>query len=142
MAICWENLYHAQELQKEAHDKSVKPGSYAPGDKVWLNSKYIKTKQNRKLEANFFRPFQVLHPVGKQAYKLKLPKKWRIHNIFHVLLLKQDTTRKERMDENVTKLEFDAGDSKEYKVEAIWNSTVYAIESESGLLPGSYYLVA
>ena len=36
--------------------------------------------------------------------------------------LEQDITRKERVDENVTKLEFDTGNSKEYKVEAIWNS--------------------
>ena len=44
MSICRENLYHAQELQKQAHNKVVKPKSYAPGNKVWLNSKYIKTK--------------------------------------------------------------------------------------------------
>ena len=44
MIVCRENLHHAQELQKRAHDKGVKPRSYAPGDKVWLNSKYIKTK--------------------------------------------------------------------------------------------------
>ena len=44
MIVCRENLHHAQELQKRAHDKSVKPRSYSPGDKVWLNSKYIKTK--------------------------------------------------------------------------------------------------
>ena len=84
MTICRENLHHAQELQKQAHDKGVKPRSYAPGNKVWLNSKYIKTKQNRKLEAKFFGPFRVLYPVGKQVYKLKLPKKWKIHNVFHV----------------------------------------------------------
>ena len=58
--VCRENLYHAQELQKRAHDKGVKPRSYAPDKKVWLNSKYIKTKHNRKLEAKFFGPFQVL----------------------------------------------------------------------------------
>ena len=52
-----KNLHNAQELQKQAHDKSVKPRSYAPSDKVWLNSKYIKTKQNWKLEAKFFGPF-------------------------------------------------------------------------------------
>ena len=75
MTVCRENLHHAQELQKQAHDKGGKPKSYAHGNKVWLNSKYIKIKQNRKLEAKFFRPFWVLHPVGKQAYKLKVLKK-------------------------------------------------------------------
>ena len=84
MIVCRENLHHAQELQKRAHDKGVKPRSYAPGEKVWLNSKYIKTKRNRKLEAKFFGLFQVLHLVGKQAYKLELLKKWRIHDVFHM----------------------------------------------------------
>ena len=85
--ICRENLHQAQELQKQAHDKGVKPRNYAPNDKVWLNSKYIKTKHNRKLKAKLFGPFQVLYPVGKQAYKLELSRKWRIHDVFHVLLL-------------------------------------------------------
>ena len=44
MIVCQENLHHAQELQKRAYDKGVKPRSYTLGDKVWLNSKYIKTK--------------------------------------------------------------------------------------------------
>ena len=75
MIVCQENLYHTQELQKRIHNKRVKPWSYAPGKKVWLNSKYIKTKRNRKLEIKFFEPFRVLHSVGKQAYKLELSKK-------------------------------------------------------------------
>ena len=75
MTVCRENLHHAQKLQKRAYNKGVKPRSYAPGEKVWLNSKYIKIKCNRKLEAKFFGPFQVLHPVEKQAYKLELPKR-------------------------------------------------------------------
>ena len=87
MIVCCENLHHAQKLQKQAHNKDVKLRSYAPYDKVWWNSKYIKTKQNRKLKAKFFGPFQVLHPVRKQAYKLELPKKWRIHDVFYMLLL-------------------------------------------------------
>ena len=70
--ICEQNLLYAQKLQKKAHDKGMKPQSYAPEDKVWLNSKYIKTKQNRKLEAKFFGPFQILHSVRKQIYKLDL----------------------------------------------------------------------
>ena len=65
MVTCHNNLQHAQELQKRAHDTGVKPRSYAPNSKVWLNSKYIKTKLNTKLEAKFFGPFRVLYPVGK-----------------------------------------------------------------------------
>ncbi len=87
MTICRVNLQYAHELQKRYHNKHAKPRSYALGEKVWLNSKYIKTKRNLKLEAKFFGLFRVLHPVGKQAYKLELPKKWRIYDIFHVSLL-------------------------------------------------------
>ena len=87
MAACQQNLHHVQKLQKQAHNKGVKLQSYAPGDKIWLNSKHLKTKWNCKLEAKFLGFFQVLYPVGKQAYKLKLAKKWRIHNVFHILLL-------------------------------------------------------
>ena len=55
-------------------------------------------------------------------------------------LLKQNTTRKGLVNENATKLE--AGDSKEYKVEAIWDSVIFARKSESGHLPGLYYLLS
>ena len=126
--ICRENLYQAQELQKRAYNKGVKPQSYAPSEKVWLNSKFIKTKRNRKLEAKFFGPFQVLHSVGKQAYKLELPRNWRIHNIFHVSPLEHDTTRKGR---EFSVLEFEPGDNdKEYKVEAIRDSAVYVKKAD------------
>ena len=85
--VCQENFYYAQEIQKRAYNKGVKPKSYALNDKIWLNSKYIKTKYNQKLKAKFFGPFRVLHPVGKHAFKLELLGKWRIHNIFYMLLL-------------------------------------------------------
>ena len=75
MTVCQQNLHYAQELQKRGHNKGVTPQSYAPGEKVWLSSKYLKTKRNRKLEVKFLGPFRVLHPVGKQTYKLELPKK-------------------------------------------------------------------
>ena len=59
-----------------------------------------------------------------------------------MLLLKQDTTKKKRVHEE-NKEELDASDnSREYKVEAIWDNTVYAKELESGHLPGLYYLVS
>ena len=109
-----------------------------------MNSKYIKTKQNRNLEAKFFGPFRVLHPVKKQAYKIKLFKEWKIHDVFHVSLLEQDTTRKGRVDENVRQIYFDIGNNEggEFEVGAIQVSVVYAREFEAGYLPGLYYLVS
>ena len=55
--VCRQNLLHTKDLQKQAYNKGVKPCSYAPVEKVWLNSKYIKMKRNRKLEAKYFGPF-------------------------------------------------------------------------------------
>ena len=65
--VCCQNLFYALKLQKRANDKGVKSQSYTPGEKVWLDSKYIKTKRNKKLESKFFWPFRVLHAIGKQA---------------------------------------------------------------------------
>ena len=141
MIICQKNFHHAQELQNRAHDKGVKPRSYASSEKVWLNSKYIKTKRNWKLEAKFFGPFRVFHLVGKQAYKLELPEKWRIHDVFHVSLQEQDSTKKGRVHEENAE-ELDNDDDGKYKVEAIRDNAVYAKESELGHLPGLYYLVS
>ena len=74
MAAYRENLQYAQKLQKRAHNKGSKPKSYALSKKIWLNSKYIKTKYNWILEAKFFEFVQVLYSVDSQAYKLKLSK--------------------------------------------------------------------
>ena len=127
---------------KKTHDKSVKLWSYALREKIWLNSKYIKIKQNQKLETKFFGPFQILYPIRKQAYKLDLSIKWKIHNVFYVLLLEQNTTRKRRINElfSELKLEFDIGNYKEYEVKTIKNSAVYVKKAKKHLL-GLYYLV-
>ncbi len=100
--------------------------------------------RNKKLESKFFRPFQIFHVVEKQAYKLELPTKWKIHDVFHISLLEQDTTRKRRVDNKaLLKLEkeFEAGGDKEYEVEAIIDSTVYGQLVNSNQMLGLYYLV-
>ena len=117
MIVCRKNLYQAQELQKQAQNKGVKPRSYTPGKKVWLNSKFIVTKHNCKLKAKFFGPFWVLHFVGKQVYKLEFPRNWRIYNVFYLSLLEQESTRKWR-EFSIRKFE-QGNDNNEYKVEAI-----------------------
>lgn len=46
MMVWRKKLFYTQKLQKQAYNKSIKPRNYAFGDKVLLNNKYIKTKQN------------------------------------------------------------------------------------------------
>ena len=48
------------------------------------------------------------------------------------------------MDEEIRQMEFNTGDDEngEYKVEAIWDSAVYARKSKSGHLSGLYSLVS
>ena len=118
--------------------------SYAPGEKVWLKSKYIKTKCNQKLEAKLIGLFRVLYPLDSQAYQFKLPKPKKINKVFLLFSLDQDNKKKRQVDEKIVKkLEFKSGsNSKEYKVEGICNSAVYAEESEVSYLSGLYHLVS
>lgn len=56
--------------------------------------------------------------MEKQVYKLKLLKKWRIHDVFYISLLKKNITKKRWVDKDVT--EFEVGsNNKDYKVEKI-----------------------
>ena len=61
----------------------------------------------------------MLHLISKQAYKVKLPKRWRIHNIIHMSLLEYNTTIKKQMEKKITELEFETSNSKDYKVNTI-----------------------
>ena len=45
--------------------KSNKLKSYNLSDKFWLSNKYLKTKQNQKLEIMFFDLFQILYSIRK-----------------------------------------------------------------------------
>ena len=83
----------------------------------------------------------MLHPISNQAYKLKLPKKWRIYNVFYISLLEQNTPKKRRVNNTQLDFEFEANDNKKYEVDGIWDSAVYARESATRQLPGLYYLV-
>lgn len=116
----------------------MKSKSYAPGKKIWLNSKYIKTKRNCKQEVKFFWFFKVLYAIKKQADKLELSEKWRIHNVFHISPLKQDITSKGQVK---TAIELNKGKKKESEVEAICDNAVYAKETKDHL-PDLYYLVS
>lgn len=44
---------------------------------------------DHKLAALYYEPFQIIKKIGEVAYQLRLPLEARIHNVFHVSLLKK-----------------------------------------------------
>ena len=61
------------------------------GDKVYLNTKNIKTKRpTKKFDWKNYGPFTIIEKVKSHAYKLELPDTMDIHNVFHVNLLSKE----------------------------------------------------
>ena len=81
-------LNHVQVKQKKYVDVRMKFMKYVINDHVWLRNKNIRTKRNRKFEWKQFESFEVFDKINKQIYKFVLSTRWRIHNVFHVFLLK------------------------------------------------------
>jgi Chromo (CHRromatin Organisation MOdifier) domain len=58
------------------------------GQKVWLDSQNIKTNYHKKMTPKREGPFEIEEVLGPVTYRLKLPNTWKIHNVFHAVLLK------------------------------------------------------
>ena len=58
------------------------------GDQVWLDSKNLKTIYHKKMKPRQEGPFVITEVLGPVTYRLKLPKSWQIHDVFHATLLR------------------------------------------------------
>ena len=80
-------------VHKRAQEAMIarKPGlaykKFEVGDKVWLDARNLHLKMTCKLTPRRLRPFEVVEEVSPVVYKLRLPKAWCIHDIFHASLL-------------------------------------------------------
>ena len=75
----------ARRRMKERITKEVK---FEKGDKVWLEAKNLKLGyQTKKMAPKREGPFEIIEVLSPLTYRLKLPVQWRIHDVFHAVLL-------------------------------------------------------
>ena len=60
-----------------------------------------------------------MEKIGARAFTLKLPDSWRIHDVFHISLLKRWRTALYRKEEDEVQIELEVTDEPHYKVEKI-----------------------
>ena len=87
--------------------------------KVWPDSRHLKTNYHKKMAPKREGPFEVEKVLGPLTYRLKLPPSWKIHNIFHATLL-QPYKENDVHGENYIRPPPDIEEGEEvYEVEAI-----------------------
>jgi hypothetical protein len=60
---------------------------FVKGQKVWLDTCNLKTSYHKKIAPKREGPFKINEVLKPVTYRLKLPETWKIHNVFHAILL-------------------------------------------------------
>ncbi|GLB35280.1 hypothetical protein LshimejAT787_0208450 [Lyophyllum shimeji] len=75
---------------KRFYDRKHRPEVYQEGEKVWLDAEHIVTgRPKKKLDWKRLGPFTIEKKISDTAYRLKLPRGWRMHPTFHVSKLRR-----------------------------------------------------
>ena len=90
--IIWQNIKVAQDRQKSYADSKRSQRLLEVGDDVFLRIKPKRSSLSlgkyKKLSPRYCGPFKVIKKINDQAYKLQLPLELKVHNVFHISLLK------------------------------------------------------
>ena len=122
-----EEITLAQLRQKENYDRHRKPDpNWIPGDKVWLNTRNIRTtRPSKKLDNKKAGPFTILAKIGKSSYKLELPPSMKIHSTFHISLLEPYSDSPLPSQRKEPPLPVETEGEPEYELDEIVDSRLY-----------------
>ena len=71
-----------QRMAARTHQNPFKP--WTVGEKVWLSAANLMTHfPSRKLAPKRHGPFEITAVLSPITFKLKLPKSWKVHPVFH-----------------------------------------------------------
>ena len=84
-------LQAAQHRQKKYADKTRSELQFNIGEMVWLSSRHVTLKAvgSRKLLPQWLGPFRITAKPSTVNYTLELPEHYRIHDTFHVSMLRR-----------------------------------------------------
>jgi mannose-6-phosphate isomerase class I len=91
------------------------------GQQVWLDTQNLQMKINSKLKPHKEGPFTITDVIGKVNYKLALPSHWKIHPVFHAVLLKPYKETEQHRPNFIGPPPDIVNDEEQYKVERIIN---------------------
>ena len=81
----------AQNRDKAYADRRTRPQNFETGQRVLLSTKNLhihQTSLSKKLLSRYIGPFKIVRKIGRQAYELELPSTMKMHDVFHVSLLR------------------------------------------------------
>ncbi|MCO5579705.1 hypothetical protein L7F22_033564 [Adiantum nelumboides] len=87
-----KDIQAAQDRQKHYTDKDRSERTFKLGDIVFLRVKPKRSNLSlgkfKKLSPRYCGPYEIVRVISDQAYKLRLPPNLKVHDVFHVSLLK------------------------------------------------------
>jgi hypothetical protein len=85
---CLTKLEESRECMQKFVDRNrTEAPNYSKGDLVMLSGRNIRIRRPcKKLDHKLHGPLEITESISESTVRLNLPRKWKIHKVFHVSL--------------------------------------------------------